>query len=81
MFGIEVDTVRYQVRLPRDKLDQVKSEIKKVQNKKSATLLELQSLIGMLNFAYNVVLPGHDFLIRLINLKFGLKITLSPSIT
>ena len=34
---------------------------------------ELQSLIGKLNFACNVVPPGRTFLRRLINLTIGLK--------
>ena len=59
--GLEFDTVCFEVRLPHDKLVQLKSEIKKFQDKKSATLRELQSLIGMLNFACNVVPPGRTF--------------------
>jgi hypothetical protein len=71
--GLELDTLSYQIRLPQDKLDQLKSEIQKFTTKKSATLRELQSLIGMLNFACNVVPPGRTFLRRLINLTIGLK--------
>lgn len=72
-WGLGFDTVCFQVRLPQDKLEQLKSEINKFQNKKSATHRELQSLIGMLNFACNVVPPGRTFLRRLINLTIGLK--------
>lgn len=37
------------------------------------TLKQLQSLIGLLNFACNVVLPGRAFLRRLIDLTIGIK--------
>ena len=39
--------------------------------KKSATLQELQSLIGTLNFACKVIPPGRAFLQRIINLTRG----------
>ena len=71
--GLELDTVRFEVRLPEDKLHQIKLEIQSFQLKRSATLQELQSLIGKLNFACNVVPPGRTFLRRLINLTIGLK--------
>ena len=70
--GFEFDTVCFEVRLPRDKLVQLNSEIKIFHDKKSVTLRELKSLIGMLNFACNVV-PGRTLLRRLINLTFGIK--------
>ena len=41
--------------------------------KKSATLRELQSLIGSLNFACKVIPPGRAFLQRIINLTVGIK--------
>lgn len=59
--GLELDTLKMEIRLPLDKLTQLKAEIKKFQTKHSATLKELQSLIGMLNFACNVVPPGRTF--------------------
>lgn len=73
IWGLEFDNVCFQVRLPQDKLDNLKSDIEKFQNKKSSTLRELQSLIGMLNFACNVVPYSRIFLSRLINLTAGLK--------
>ena len=76
--GLEFDTVCFEVRLPHDKFVQLKSEIQKIQKKKSVTLRELQSLIGMLNFACNLISPGRTLLRRLINLTIGLK---KPTIT
>ena len=42
-------------------------------HKKSATLQELQSLIGTLNFACKVIPPGRAFLQRIINLARGVS--------
>lgn len=72
-WGLKFDNVCFQVRLSQDKLDNLKSDVEKFQNKKSAKLRKLQSLIGMLNFACNVVPYGRIFLSRLINLTAGLK--------
>ena len=79
--GLELDTVRFKVRLPEDKLHQLKSEIQSFKLKRSATLQELQSLIGKINFACNVVPPGRTLLRRVINLTTGLKniITIASS--
>lgn len=70
---MELDTVMFEIRLPNDKLVNLKQQISKLQNRRSVTLVELQSLIGMLNFACNVVPPGRTFLGRLINLTIGLS--------
>ena len=43
--GLELDTVKFEIRLPEDKLVLLKAEILKFQNKSSASLKELQSLI------------------------------------
>ena len=71
--GLELDTVMFEIRLPNDKLVNLKQQISKLQNRRSVTLVELQSLILMLNFACNVVPPGRTFLRRLINLTIGLS--------
>ena len=47
--------------------------IHSLHGKKKVTLKELQSLIGLLNFACSVVTPGRVFLRRLINLTIGIK--------
>lgn len=72
IFGLELDTVKFEIRLPEDKLVLLKAEIQKFQNKSSASLKELQSLIGLQNFACKVVPPGRTFLRRIINLTIGL---------
>lgn len=53
--GIILDIPKYETHLPEDKL--VKSK---------CTLKEMQSLIGVLNFACSVVQPGRAFKWRMI---------------
>lgn len=71
--GIELDTVQSEARLPQDKLDKCTELISNFLHRKKVYLEELQSLIGLLNFACSVVLPGRAFLRRLIDLTIGIK--------
>ena len=64
----EIDTVGKEVRLPDDKVKKCRDEISKMLGQEKATLKEIQSIIGLLNFACAVVLPGRPFLRRLIDL-------------
>ena len=69
--GIELDTLLMEARLPQDKLLNCQQLICSTLGKKSLFLKSLQSIIGVLNFACNVVLPGQAFLRRLIQLLIG----------
>lgn len=60
--------MKCEVRLPEDKLTSLKEILSRFMGKRTATLQELQSLIGLLNFACAVVPPGRTFLRRIINL-------------
>lgn len=71
--GIVLDSSKMEARLPQDKLERLRDELKSWWQKKAATLVELQSLIGTLNFACKVIPPGRAFLHRMINLTIGLK--------
>lgn len=71
--GLELNTLKFEIRLPTNKLERLKSEIKAFQNKLTATLRQLQSLIGTLNYACAVVPPGCTFLRHIINLSWGLQ--------
>lgn len=71
--GIELDTVRSEARLPHDKVMRCTSMLSDYLKRKKVTLWELQSLIGLLNFACSVVLPGRAFLRRLIDLTIGIS--------
>lgn len=69
--GLEIDTIQNQVRLPADKLKNCVEEIRELLKHKSTRLRKLQSVIGLLNFACQVILPGRAFLRRLIDLTIG----------
>ena len=71
--GITLDTVNMHARLPEDKLARCRGLLTEFYNKRSVTLKELQSLIGLLNFACSVVLPGRAFLRRMIDLTKGVR--------
>lgn len=67
-----MDTVLREVRLPSEKVLKITSTLASVKNRKKITLRVLQSVIGLLNFACCVVLPGRAFLRRLIDLTKGI---------
>ena len=69
--GITLDTINMHARLPDDKLACCWGLLTAFYNKRSVTLKEPQSLIGLLNFACSVVLPGRAFLPRMIDLTKG----------
>ena len=71
--AITLDTVNMHTRLPEDKLERCRGLLMEFYNKRSVTLKELQSLIGLLNFAYLVVLLGRAFLRRMIDLTKGVR--------
>ena len=62
-----------EARLPRDKLDDALNLVTRFASRKKVTLRELQSLIGTLNFACKVIVPGRPFLRRLIDLTIGIN--------
>lgn len=73
--GLVVDTVAMQVRIPEDKLSDLKQLVTDTltRYKKKITLRQLQSLLGKLNFACRAVVPGRAFCRRLIDATMGLK--------
>ena len=73
LHGVEVDTIAMQARLPWDKLEKSKGMISTLLSQRTATLLQLQKIIGTLNFACKVIPAGRAFLRRLIDLTMGLK--------
>ncbi|XP_061196001.1 uncharacterized protein LOC133204278 [Saccostrea echinata] len=70
--GIELDTVNMTMKLPLEKLNQLHGEIQYFLKAKKVSLREMQSLIGLLNFACKVVAPGQAFCRRLINSTIGI---------
>ena len=70
--GYELDTEAMVVRLPKDKLDNCGKLIQEALKKPKITLKGLQCIIGTLNFACGVIIPGRAFLRRLIDLTIGI---------
>ncbi|VDI21629.1 Hypothetical predicted protein [Mytilus galloprovincialis] len=72
IYGIEIDSNEMIARLPSDKIEKIYDDmLVSVKRRRSVTLRDLQSLIGLLNFACSVIIPGRAFLRRLINLTLG----------
>lgn len=69
--GIEMDTQNSTLRLPRDKVQELKSLIATWSQRKSCTKQDLQSLVGKLQHACKVVRPGRSFLCRMFELLRG----------
>ena len=63
--GIVLDTVRLESRLPEDKKQDLLKLVSEMADKRRCTLRELQHLLGKLNFASRVVVPGRTFTRRL----------------
>ena len=68
---IILDSIRMEARLPQNKLFRTYDLLSYFKKRHSVRLVELQSLIGTLQFAYKVVVPGRTFLQRAINLTKG----------
>ena len=69
--GIILDSRRMEARPPENKVVCLKEELHFWLAKRSATLVQLHSLIGVLNFACKVVPAGRAFLQRIISLTVG----------
>jgi hypothetical protein len=69
--GIELDSNKMQVRIPAEKMTEVINKIQVLLSKKKATLKEIQSLIGSLNFCCREIPIGRPFCRRLINAICG----------
>lgn len=67
--GIELDTVAMEMRLPEDKLQQLRKQVHDWRGKKAVSKRELLSLIGSLQHACKAVRPGRSFMQRLIDLS------------
>ena len=66
--GIEIDTIRGELRLPITKLQRLRALLLEWGDRKTCARKELESLIGQLNHACKVIRPGRSFLRRMINL-------------
>lgn len=71
--GIEIDSVDMCLRLPEDKLSQVRQELSLFAARKRASKKQLQSLAGKLNFCASVVYGGRVYSRRIIDALNRLK--------
>lgn len=71
--GIELDSLALELRLPPDKLANLRAEVSRWRHRKGGTKRELQSLLGLLNHAASVVGPGRTFMRGLIDSLKGVK--------
>ena len=67
--GITLDSIKMEARLPEDKLRRIVEFIDKCIGKSFLTKRELLSLLGHLNFACRVIIPGRSFVSYLIELS------------
>ena len=71
--GIELDTEAMEIRLPADKLLQLRQTIGEWAGRKAGRKRALLSLIGLLNHACKAVRQGRSFLRRLINVSASVQ--------
>jgi len=69
--GIVLDSIRMEARLLQDKISRTYDMLNSFKKHRSVCLVELQSLIGTLQFACKVVVPSRTFLQRAIYLTKG----------
>ncbi len=63
--GLEIDTVKMEVRLPQEKVKEMRSILKRWRGMKSCKRRDLESIVGSLNHACKAVRPGRAFKRRL----------------
>lgn len=66
--GIELDSIAMTARVPDDKVAQLRSELLRASRREKMTKRELQSLLGVMNFAAKVVRAGRAWMRSLIDL-------------
>lgn len=71
--GLELDSILMEARLPADKLIKARTLLSSFVKSRKVTLKELQSLLGLLNFCCQVIVPGRGFLRRLIDLTLNVS--------
>ena len=71
--GITLDTVKMELRISEERIEEVTIELLPWKTRKSCTKRELLSLIGKLIFISRVVQPGRTFVRRMIDLSKRIK--------
>ena len=62
-----------EARFPKEKVEKTQKAIWSLLLRKRVQLKELQTLIGLVNFACSVITSGRVFIMRLINLTIGIR--------
>ena len=70
--GLEIDSVKGQIRVPHEKINAMLKQIREVLSKRKISLVGVQSIVGSLNFLCKAIPPGRAFLRRIIALTHGL---------
>ena len=71
--GIELCSENMLAKLPPDKLSSYHDKLTALMGKRKTTLQDMQSVVGCLQFATSVILPGKAFVRRLVNTTLGVK--------
>ena len=71
--GITLDSNLMQASLPREKIDRILEMFNSFTNKRSVSKRDLLSLLGHLNYASRIILPGRSFVSYLLRLAHSVK--------
>lgn len=71
--GVQLNGLSMTASLPNDKLQRYTARVRSLLQSRKATLQDVQSVIGNLQWATGVVIQGKAFLRRLINLTIGVR--------
>ncbi len=71
--GIILDSDKMEVRLPQEKILRILCLLNTFRSRKKCTQRDLLSLLGHLNFATRVILPGRPFIAYLLTLAYSVK--------
>ena len=71
--GIVIDSIKMEIRLPQQKLEELRSTLRKWRGMRSCRRRDLESIVGSLNHACKVVRPGRAFKRRLLDLMTTVK--------
>lgn len=70
--GLQINTISMSTSLPIDKIEKIINLLGDFSRRKKISLVALQSICGLLNFACKAIVPGRPFLRRILNLTIGL---------
>ncbi len=71
--GLEIDSIKMEVRLPQEKLMEMRALLKRWRGMKACKRRDLESLVGSLNHACKAIMPGRAFKRRLQDLMTSEK--------